>query len=105
MSTTSQSRLQRLLGGWSANLFQTVLGVTQQLALVPVFLHYCSSEMLAAWLALYPAGILPLPADAGLHSRVINRCLALRSCADADGRTAHYFAAMQRLYVVLSAAK
>ena len=60
------SRLQRLLGGWSANLFQLILGVTQQLALVPVFLHYCPSDMLAAWLALYAAGNLVLIADAGL---------------------------------------
>jgi O-antigen/teichoic acid export membrane protein len=97
------SRLQRLLGGWSANLFQIVLGVTQQLALVPIFLHYCSSETFAAWLALYAAGNLTLTADAGLHTRVINRCLALKSSADPDGRTAHYFAAMQRLYVALSA--
>lgn len=101
-AATGQSRLQRLLGGWSANLFQIVLGVTQQLALVPVFLHYCPSETFAAWLALYAAGNLTLAADLGLHSRVINRCLALKSCADPDGRTAHYFAAMQRLYVVLA---
>ena len=102
MSATSQTRLQRLLGGWSANLFQTALGVTQQLALVPVFLHYLPSELLAAWLALYAAGNLTLIADAGLQSRVINRFLALKSCADRDGRTAHYFAAMQRLYVGLA---
>lgn len=60
MSATSGSRLQRLLGGWSANLSQIILGVTQQLALVPVFLHYCSGETLAAWLALYAAGNLVL---------------------------------------------
>jgi O-antigen/teichoic acid export membrane protein len=101
-AATGQSRLQRLLGGWSANLVQIALGVTQQLALVPIFLHYCSSETLAAWLALYAAGNLALVADAGLQSRVINRCLALKSCADPDGRTAYYFAAMQRLYVVLA---
>jgi hypothetical protein len=102
MSTAGPSRLQRLLGGWSANLFQTVLGVTQQLALVPVFLHYRSGELLAAWLALYAAGNLTLVADAGLQSRVINRFLAFKSCADGEGRTAHYFAAMRRLYVGLT---
>jgi O-antigen/teichoic acid export membrane protein len=101
MSATSRSRLQRLLGGWSANLSQIILGVTQQLALVPVFLHYCSGETLAAWLALYAAGNLVLVADAGLQSRVINRFLAFKSCADGDGRTAQYYAAMQRLYVGL----
>src|SRR5690349_17933368 len=48
MSATGPSRAQRLLGGWSANLSQLVLSVTQQLALVPLFLHYGSGEMLAA---------------------------------------------------------
>lgn len=93
------SRWQRLLGGWSANLVQLILGATQQLALVPVFLHYCSSDMLAAWLAAYAAGNLVLIADAGLTSRVINRFLALKSCG--DGRTAQFFAAMERVYIVL----
>jgi O-antigen/teichoic acid export membrane protein len=95
-------RLQRLLGGWSANLFQLILGVTQQLALVPVFLHYCPSDMLAAWLALYAAGSFVLIADAGLASRVINRFLALKSCVDPDGRTAQFHAAMQAIYLGLS---
>jgi O-antigen/teichoic acid export membrane protein len=104
MNAAGRSRAQRLLGGWSANLFQIILGVTQQLALVPIFLHYCSSEMLAAWLALYAAGSLVLIADAGLQSRVINRFLAFKSCADPDGRTARYFAAMERLYVGLTVA-
>jgi O-antigen/teichoic acid export membrane protein len=80
---------------------QIVLGVTQQLALVPVFLHYCSSDMLAAWLAAYAAGNLVLVADAGLTSRVINRFLALKSCG--EGRTAQFFASMQQIYIVLVA--
>jgi hypothetical protein len=50
MSAAGQSRLQRLLGGWSATLTQLFLGIVQQLALVPIFLHYRSSDMLAAWL-------------------------------------------------------
>jgi O-antigen/teichoic acid export membrane protein len=95
-------RLQRLLGGWSANLVQLILGVTQQLALVPVFLHYCPSDVLAAWLALYAAGSLVLIADAGLISRVINRFLAFKSCVDPDGRTAQFHAAMQVVYLGLS---
>ena len=98
------SRLQRLLGGWSANLAQLVLGATQQLALVPVFLHYCSSDTLAAWLAVYAAGNLVLIADAGLMPRAINRFLALKSCADGDRRTAQFFAAMHRVYWTLSVA-
>jgi hypothetical protein len=97
-------RAQRLLGGWSANLLQLLLGITQQVALVPVFLHYCSSELLAAWLALYAAGNLTLVADAGLQLRAINRFLSFKSCVDSDGRTARYYAAMQRVYLGLSGA-
>jgi len=96
------SRLQRLLGGWSANLVQLMLNATQQLALVPIFLHFCPSEMLSAWLAVYAAGNLVLIADAGLTSRVINRFLAFKSCADGDGRTAQFFAAMERVYFAWS---
>jgi O-antigen/teichoic acid export membrane protein len=102
MSAAGHSRAQRLLGGWSANLAQLGLGVTQQLALVPIFLHYCSSEMLAAWFALYAAASLVLVADAGLLARVTNRFLAFKSSVDSNGRTAQYFSAMQRLYVGLT---
>jgi O-antigen/teichoic acid export membrane protein len=102
MSAAGHSRARRLLGGWSANLIQLALGVTQQLALVPVFLHYCSSEVLAAWLALYAASGLVMVADAGLQARVVNRFLAFKSCADGNGRTAQYYAAMQRLYACLT---
>ena len=102
MSAAGHSRARRLLGGWSANLIQLVLGITQQLALVPIFLHYCSSAMLAAWFALYAASGLVLVADAGLLTRVTNRFLAFKSSVDGDGRTAQYFAAMQRLYVGLT---
>ena len=41
---TVPSRARRLFAGWSANFFQMILGVTQQIALVPVFLHFWSSE-------------------------------------------------------------
>jgi O-antigen/teichoic acid export membrane protein len=102
MGAAGQSRLQRLLGGWSANLIQVILGVTQQLALVPVLLHFGSGDLLAAWLAVYAAGNLVLVADAGLTARVINRFLAFKSCADSDGRSAQFFAAMQRIYFGLS---
>jgi O-antigen/teichoic acid export membrane protein len=102
MSAAGHSRVQRLLGGWSASLVQLMLGVTQQLALVPIFLHYGSREMLAAWLALYAAGNLALVADFGLQSRAINRFLAFKSCADSDGRTAHFFVRMRRAYLALT---
>lgn len=104
MNAASHSRRQRLLGGWSANLFQLVLGVTQQLALIPIILHYCSSGMLAAWLALYAAGSLVLLADFGLQSRAINLFLSFKSCTDNERRTAEYFGAMLQLYLWLAGA-
>jgi O-antigen/teichoic acid export membrane protein len=101
MKLAGPGRLQRLLGGWSASLVQLVLGVTQQLALVPIFLHYTSRDLLAAWLALYAAGNLALVADFGLQPRAINRFLALKGCADSDGRSAQFFAGMRRAYTML----
>jgi tetrahydromethanopterin S-methyltransferase subunit F len=93
--------MRRLLGGWSANLIQVILGITQQLALVPIFLHFCSSDMLAAWLAIYAASNLTLIADVGLLSRNTNRFLAFKSGVDSDGRSAQFFARMQRVYAGL----
>jgi O-antigen/teichoic acid export membrane protein len=75
-----------------------ILGITQQVALVPVFLHFWSSDVLAAWLAIYSAGNLVLIADAGLQLRAINRFLAFKSCVDNDGRTSQFYAAMMRVY-------
>lgn len=95
---TIPSRARRLFAGWSANLFQMILGVTQQVALVPVFLHFWTSEILAAWLVIYAFGNLILIADAGLQSRAINRFLAFKSSVDCDGRTARFYAAMLRVY-------
>ena len=92
------SRARRLLAGWSANLFQMILGVTQQVALVPIFLHYWTSDVLAAWLAIYAAGNLILIADAGLQLRSINRFLGFKASVDCDGRTACFYAAMLRIY-------
>jgi O-antigen/teichoic acid export membrane protein len=97
-AVSGPSRARRLLAGWSANLFQTILGVTQQVALVPVFLHFWSSDVLAAWLVIYAVGNLVLIADSGLQFRAINRFLAFRSSVDCDGRTARFYAAMLRLY-------
>jgi hypothetical protein len=97
-----QSRVRRLFDGWAANFFQLLLGITQQVGLVPVYLHFTSSALLAAWLVLYAAGNLVLIADAGLHFRSINRFLAFRSSVDADGRTARYYAAMLQVYAVVA---
>ena len=104
MTTGSPSRARRLSEGWSANLLQMVLGIVQQVALVPVFLHYWSNDVLAAWLAIYAAGNLALIADAGLHARAINRFLLFKSATDCDGRTARFYGAMLRIYLGLIAA-
>lgn len=95
---SAPSRARRLFSGWSANLFQTILGITQQVALVPVFLHYWTSDVLAAWLALYAVGNLVLIADAGLQFLAINRFLAVKSGVHSDRRTARFYAAMARVY-------
>jgi O-antigen/teichoic acid export membrane protein len=95
---SAPSRARRLFSGWSANLFQTILGITQQVALVPVFLHYWTGDVLAAWLVLYAAGNLILIADAGLQFRAVNQFLAFKSSVDSDRRTARFYAAMQRVY-------
>lgn len=79
-----------------------LLGLTQQVILVPVFLHFWTSDVLAAWLTVYAAGNLVLVTDAGLHFRAINRFLTFKPCADCDGRTARFFAAMRRIYLSLA---
>lgn len=98
-SEGGSGRLHRLIQGWSANLVQMILGLTQQLLLIPAFLHFWSSDMLAAWLALYAAGALVIVADCGLQLRSINRFLAFKSCVDCDGRTASFYARMKRIYL------
>lgn len=102
MSVGGLSRARRLIQGWSANLVQMLLGITQQVALVPVFLYFWTGDTLAAWLSIYAAGNLILISDCGLHVRAINKFLALRSSIDGDGRTAQFFAAMLRIYFVLT---
>ncbi|GMO14951.1 hypothetical protein BwSH14_03210 [Bradyrhizobium ottawaense] len=80
-----------------------VLGLTQQLLLIPAFLHVWTGDMLAAWLAIYAAGSLVVVADAGLQLRAINRFLAFKACVDCDGRTASYYTAMLRIYLAVIA--
>ena len=101
-SATGPGRARRLFAGWSANLLQMILGVTQQVALVPVFLHFWSGEVLAAWLVIYAVGNLVLIADCGLQFRAINRFFAFKSSVDCDGRTARFYAAMLRIYLGLA---
>ena len=97
-SDSGPSRARRLFTGWSANLLQMVLGFTQLVVLVPVFLHFWTSEVLAAWLVIYAVGNLVQIADSGLQFRAINRLLAFKSSVDCDGRTARFYAAMLRIY-------
>ena len=98
----SPSRARRLFSGWSASLFQMVLGVTQQVALIPVFLHFWSGEILAAWLVIYAVGNLVLIADSGLQFRAINRFLAFKSSGDCGGRSARFYAALLGSILVLA---
>ena len=101
VGASGRSRAHRLIAGWSASFFQMALGLTQQVALVPVFLHFWTSEVLAAWLVIYAVGNLILIADSGLQFRAINRFLAFKSCIDCDGRTARFYAALLRVYLGL----
>lgn len=91
-------RASRLLSGWSASLVQMILGLTQQIALIPVFLHFWSSDVLAAWLVIYAAGSLVPIADGGLHLRAINRFFRFKACIDGGGRTAQFYAALLPVY-------
>jgi O-antigen/teichoic acid export membrane protein len=101
-SISSPSRARRLVAGWSASLFQMLLGLTQQVALVPIFLHFWTSEMLAAWLVIYAVGNLVLIVDCGLQARAINRFFSFKSGADCDGRTAAFYGALLRVYLALA---
>ncbi|QAU45928.1 hypothetical protein XH91_11570 [Bradyrhizobium guangzhouense] len=96
------SRVRRLVQGWSANLVQLALGITQQVFLVPVFLQFWTGEGLAAWFAIVAAGNLMLVADAGLQLHVINRFLTFKSSVDPDGRTASFYARMHRIYLAVA---
>jgi O-antigen/teichoic acid export membrane protein len=78
------------------------LGIAQQVALVPIFLHYWSNDILAAWLAIYAAGYLVLIVDAGLQVRAINRFLAFKSSVDCDRRSGQFYAEMLRIYLGLA---
>lgn len=89
------SRARRLFAGWFANLFQVIVGVTQQVGLVRVFLHFWTLRRSGrmARHVIYAAGNLVLIADCGLHSRVINRFLAFKSMSTAMAGAAVFYAA------------
>jgi hypothetical protein len=93
------SRARRIFGGWSANVFQLLLSLTQQIVLIPLFLEYWTSDTLSAWLTIFAAGNLMLAVDGGLHAWALNRFLAFKSRTDCDRRTRRYYAAAFRLFI------
>jgi O-antigen/teichoic acid export membrane protein len=103
VTSFTSSRARRIFGGWSANVAGLLLALTQQIVLIPLFLKYWSGETLAAWLAIFAAGMLVLTLDAGLHPWSLNRFLQFRPRADCDRRTDRFYGAMLRLYAVYSA--
>jgi O-antigen/teichoic acid export membrane protein len=94
----NSSRARRIFGGWSANVMQLLLALTQQIVLIPLFLKYWSSDTLSAWLTIFAAGNLVLAADAGLHAWSLNRFLAFKSKIDCDRRTSRYYGAVFQLF-------
>ena len=103
MTSFTSSRARRIFGGWSANVVGLVLALTQQIVLIPLFLKYWTGETLAAWLAIFAAGMLALTLDAGLHVWSLNRFLQFKARADCDRRTNRFYGAMLRLYAGYSA--
>jgi O-antigen/teichoic acid export membrane protein len=69
-----------------------------------VFLHFWSSNTLAAWLSIYAAGNLMLVADCGLHIRSVNQFLAFRTGAQGEEQAANFYRAMLRIYIGLMTA-
>jgi O-antigen/teichoic acid export membrane protein len=99
----SSSRARRIFGGWSANVIQLLLALTQQIVLVPLFLNYWTGDTLSAWLTIFAAGNLVLAADAGLHAWALNRFLSFKSRNDCDRRTSRYYGAVFQLFVWFAA--
>jgi O-antigen/teichoic acid export membrane protein len=99
---TGSSRARRIFGGWSANLVQFALSLTQQIVLIPLFLKYWSGDTLSAWLTIFAAGNLVLVGDAGLHGWSLNRFLSFKSSDDCDRRTSRYYGAAFRLFSVIT---
>jgi O-antigen/teichoic acid export membrane protein len=94
----TSSRARRIFGGWSANLVQLALSLTQQIVLIPLFLKYWTGDTLSAWLTIFAAGNLVLVADAGLHGWSLNRFLSFKSRDDCDRRTGRYYGAAFQLF-------
>jgi len=99
----TSSRARRIFGGWSANLVQFALSLTQQIVLIPLFLKYWSGDTLSAWLTIFAAGNLVLVGDAGLHGWSLNRFLSFKARGDCDRRTDRYYGAAFQLFAMLTA--
>lgn len=103
MTLLSSSRARRIFGGWSANVMQVLLALTQQIVLIPIFLKFWTGETLSAWLTIFAAGSLVLAADGGLHAWALNRFLSFKSRNDCDRRTTRYYGAVFQLFVWFTA--
>ena len=103
MTLLTSSRARRIFGGWSANVIQVLLSLTQQVVLIPLFLKFWTSETLSAWLTIFAAGSLVLAADGGLHAWSLNRFLSFKSRNDCDRRTGRYYGAVFQLFVWFTA--
>jgi O-antigen/teichoic acid export membrane protein len=103
MTGSGLSRARRIFGGWSANLVQLALSLTQQIILIPLFLRYWSGDTLSAWLTIFAAGNLVLVGDAGLHGWSLNRFLSFKARDDCDRRTDRYYGAAFQLFAMLTA--
>jgi O-antigen/teichoic acid export membrane protein len=99
----ASSRARRIFGGWSANIVQLLLVLTQQIVLIPLFLKFWTGDTLSAWLTIFAAGNLVLAADAGLHGWTLNRFLSFKSREDGDRRSSRYYGAALQLFVSFTA--
>jgi len=99
----ASSRARRIFGGWSANIVQLLLALTQQIVLIPLFLKFWTGDTLSAWLTIFAAGNLVLAADAGLHGWALNRFLSFKSRGDCDRRSSRYYGAALQLFVSFTA--
>jgi O-antigen/teichoic acid export membrane protein len=99
----TSSRARRIFGGWSANIIQVLLSLTQQIVLIPLFLKFWTGETLSAWLTIFAAGSLVLAADGGLHAWSLNRFLAFKSRDHCDRRTNRYYGAVFQLFIWFTA--
>ena len=103
MTLLTSNRARRIFGGWSANVVQVLLSLTQQIVLIPLFLRFWTGETLSAWLTIFAAGSLVLAADGGLHAWSLNRFLSFKSRNDCDRRTGRYYGAVFQLFVWFTA--